>query len=58
MGRTKSRASSIAAMQTPKMIAAVDSTSVLVNADTGANASDVSILAITFQRKPGMSAGA
>ena len=45
-------------MQTTKMMTAVDNTSVRVNADTGANASEVSILATTFQRRPGMSAGA
>jgi len=58
MGRTNSRASNIAAMQTTKMMPTVDNTSFLVNADTGANASAVSILATTAHRSPGMSAGA
>ena len=40
------------------MITAVDSTSVRVNAATGAKASDVSILAMTDQFSPGMSSGA
>jgi hypothetical protein len=35
-----------------KMMTAVDSTNVRVNADTGANASEVSILAMTVQCRP------
>ena len=58
MGRTNNLAKSIAAMQTMKMIAAVDSTSLRVKAATGANASEVSILVITVHRNPGRSAGA
>ena len=52
IGRTNNRASSIAAMQTTKMIAVVDSTRVRVNVDTGANASEVSILAMIDQCSP------
>ena len=37
---------------------AVAAGAVRVNADTGANASDVLILAMTFHRRPSMSAGA
>jgi len=40
------------------MMPAVDNTSVRVNADTGAKASAVSILAITAQSSPGRSSGA
>ena len=40
------------------MMTAVDNTRVRVNAETGANASEVSILAMIDQFKPGRSTGA
>ena len=48
----------MAATQTMKMMAVVDKTSLRVNADTGANASSVSMLATIDQFSPGRFTGA